>query len=682
MNETASFAQAVDRGNRFLARENFLLAKQAFEEACRIRVAPELQEPMAACDRGLLALKRKEAIKKGRRLEQKGKWAEALVCFEQAAAWEGEAWLTERVALLQQKCTLATVTEQVRSVTGSVDLEAQLAVYAQVVALDPQPPAINQQAICLLQLRRPEAVVALYACHPPVHDLARYLLGLAHAHLASFGEAVTWWAQVTEPLTEWQAQWRGWIPLVYRALREEPPGPSAVAVYRFICRLQAAGARHADLRPYEAFFHLQALAAWWRCGVPDGDADLLESWPDTLSPAWLGQYARIYFKLAQRDARYLETAISLWLTAIYQDGLLDALAAHALFATPIDRQTLRSRLLQAMEQVLAMHERAGALSPGIHAWWRVETRSIMGCARLAGLGGQPEIFPCTLGFADRFGGSAAILALLQQHRTALDDGGEWFLELLAAFSPFRSAVLGVERGDLEKALTAIPVTARDELADYCRQRVHWAMAVKTLTAGRKGARKGFLAALPLVQKYPAYAEALVPLAFADLETPVLQELGEVMELLVPHGVSPKFREATAHLIGIKAEQLLYGRPNFRTVGALLDRADQIHMGTEMVKAARATLYQEMAFEQFFAAMRKRNVTRAAQIVQDTDLPELTSHFFEGMERICQAASGWKLEEQIVSLREFEAACRLVDPRHPVTKAVGQQLAALLAKQPL
>lgn len=678
MDETAPFDQAVDRGNRFLGRGNFLLAKQAFEEASRMRAAPELQESMVECDRGLLALKRREAIKKGRRLEQKGKWAEALVCFEQAAAWDGEAWLTERIALLQQKCTLATVEEQVRSVTGSVDMEAQLAVYAQAVVLDPQPITVNRQATCLLQLRRPKAVVDLYACYPPVNDLSRYLLGLAHAQLASFGDAVTWWAQVTEPQAEWQAQWRGWIPFVYRALQAEPPGPPAVAVYRFICRLQKMGA-HADFLPYEVFFHIQALAAWWSCGVPDGYADLLESWPATLTPAWLGQYARIYFKLAQRDARYLETAISLWLTAIYQDGLLDALSAHVLFVTPIDRQTLRTRLLQAMEQVLAMHERAGTLVPGIRAWWRVETQSIMGAARFAGLGEQPEIFPCTLGFADRFGESAAILALLQQHRAALDDGGEWFWELLAAFSPFRSALLGLERGDLEKSLTFIPSTAHDELANYCRQRVQWAMAVKTLTAGRKGARKGFLAAMPLVQKYPNYAEALVPLAFADLETHLLQELGEVMELFVPHAVSPKFCEATAHLIGTKAMQLLYGRPNFRTVEALLDRADQIFRGTEMVKAARATLHRDMAFEQFVSAMRKRNVIRAAQIVQDTNLPELTSNFFAGMEHICQTVSDWELEEQIVPLREFDTACRLVDPRHPVTKAVGHKLAALLAK---
>ncbi len=686
MDDNMPFEQAVGKGHHFLTRDNFFLAKQYFESALRLREAPEIRDAIALCDRGLITLKRKDTLKKGRRLEQKGKWDEALLCFKQASDWEEEGWVTDKISALQQKMTLSAVTEQMRKVADSDDLELKLATYNRALALDPSVTMINGKAACLLHLQRPDEVVALYDIHPPTDDRGCYLLGLALAHQGRLGEAVLWWERVTVHVAEILEQWRGWVPFVYRALHAVPPGPPHIAVYRWLRRLQADRFQ-ADLTPYEPFFHAQALAAWWQGGLPDEHRDLLHPWPPTLTRTGLGRHAQLYFQLAQRDVNCLETAISLWLTAVYQDALLDSLAAHVLFATPVDRQELRDRLLLALERVLDAHERAGGLPSGIRVLWRVEKRSIEALSRLAPTGERPELFPCTAGLADRLGLSTRIWALLQRPDVAREAGEEWFQVLLAAFSPFRLSLVWLEQGEEEKALAHLATLHRAEqkglcdavqavTATYCRQRIHWALAIKAIRKGDKGVRKWLTIALPLVHAYPVYAEELIPLAYEDLEPHALMELGEIMERLVPRVCSRPFREATAHLLGIKALQLVHNASNYRSVEALLERADTICRDTEMVKTARENLKKKVAFDQLDAAFRKRNTARAAQVVQEANDPEVKAAFFETMEMVADAIGGWEEKDRLVPLRELCTHCREVDPDHAVTRRIERKLQLL------
>ena len=287
---------------------------------------------------------------------------------------------------------------------------------------------------------------------------------------------------------------------------------------------------------------------------------------------------------------------------------------------------------------------------------------------------RPELFPCSPGFAARFDLSEALLGFLRAHRASLDDGGEPFQELLAGFSPTGSVLALLERGEEDKALALLPSTARDELTDYCRQRVYWAIAIKKLRHGEKQARKRLLAALPLIKTHPAHANDLVHLVYEDLEPHVYAELAEVMEILTAQVSSPGFREATAYAMGVKAMQLL--PRNFQTIKALLDRAYTIHPGSEMVKTAYEKYHKFFAFDQLGKAFRKQNVERALQVAQGTTAPEIRKLFFSTMKSWSQQIAEMELTRRVAELRRFYNSCLQLDPHHPVTHAIGAELQRL------
>lgn len=676
MDDTTQFTQAVDKGRLFLARENFILAKQFFESALRMREDPQIQAAITQCERGLIGIKRKEAIKKGRRLEQKNKFGEALSCFEQANTWEEEPWLTDKITLLRQKQTLVEMTNQLRASEQSNDLETKLAAYDQALALGPNTSTINGKAAVLLQAHTPAEVIVLYTTHPPSNDYGRYLLGLAHAQQHCFGAAMSWWEQITDIHPPWLEQWRGLIPFAYRELLNLPAGSHHMATCRLIDRLHTPQSQP-DLTRYAEFFKIKAMETWWHAGMPDQHEAWLQ--PDPRTIPWLGCYAQIYFKLAHQDVRHLEIAIPLWLTAIYQDSLLENLAVHQLQATPIHTQELRNRLQDAMERLISSCERTDTLPPGIRALWQIEKKSIAALTRFPPAPESFTIFPCTPDFANRFGLATQIQEILRQHRTLMNDEGDWFQELSASFSPAGPALLWLERGDETRALALIPPTAKDEQANYCRWRVAWATAVKILKEGKKGARKWLMIARPLLQTSPVYQETLIQLAFTNLEANAIIELEEIMTLLVENIPSAKFREATAHLIGIKVLQLMHTKQTPRNLETLLNQADKLHPNTGMVKNARAYLHKKVTYDQLDAALHKQNLTKAVQIASQTDDQKIRNHFFGAMEAFAASIMDWEKSEQVALYREFYTHCRNLDPNHPVTLSIGKQLEQLQAK---
>lgn len=176
MENLSIFAQAVRDGERFLARNNFLLARRAFETALAIQETPELLERQALCV--------KEIIKQGRKLEQKGRWLEALRHFERV---EGEQeWLTSRIQALRQKVNGSAAQETLDSAEQNPDLETRVGVYDQIIfqyllSDDIKNNINNKKIFCLLQLGRYDQVLTFYAHHPPLEDRSYYYRGFAYA---------------------------------------------------------------------------------------------------------------------------------------------------------------------------------------------------------------------------------------------------------------------------------------------------------------------------------------------------------------------------------------------------------------------------------------------------------------------------------------------------------------------
>lgn len=675
MENNTLFEQAVRNGTRFLNRNNFLLAKKAFEAALLIQTTPELLEKVELCIREVARKERKEAIKRGRKLEQKGQWTDALLCFEKAIG--EEAWIATRILELQKKIELAAITKKVSMAEQGHDLEARITAYNQALALHTIADDFAQEIrikkiYCLLRLGRYAEVTVLYAAHPPVNDRCHYYAGLAYAKVGQYCTALAQWTKIKTKEPLFVQQCLNLIPFVYRELRAVPAEQAHVSAYHNIHHLLGKMPTP-DWQPYAKSLQRLAQAFLWQEEKFSELLDLLPPLSENLSISLLGVYARLYFKLAEQDASFLEKAIPLWLTAIHSESLLNSLYARQQ-SPEMDVLELRDRLWQQLEQLIAQKS---DLPPAVSVFWQTEKRMIKSLAVLPRLEeGRPEIFPCTPEFAVLYQQSAKVLTFLQKHRGSLDDGKESFQELRAYFSPWGPSLIQMGQGKEATALATIPATDRESLADYCRQRIHWHCGIANLLRGEKQARKHLMSALPLIRTYHSYTDELMRLAFADLDMVACVELAEVLELLYPQVKEKRFCEATAHVMGLKATYLLNKTQNNTAAMKILNKAMAIYPDSVMVKTVMEQVQRQMIFDQMANALRKNNLGRAVQILQDNPDPESKEYFFTTISQWSEDIVTWEAEEQHKALHNFYDHCLHLDPNHPVTQTMGQKIQQL------
>ena len=684
MKNTSLFVQAMRNGERFLTKNNFLLAKQAFEAALILQETPDLLEKLALCVQGIARQERKKRIKQGRRLEQKGQWAEALFCFEQvvAAATEeeeggDEGWVRLRITELQKKIKLSEMMSMLSRVEQGDDLGAKVEAYTQILALHNTVDDFSQEILakrmyCLLQQGCYAEVTELYDAHPPTSCRCRYYAGFAYAKVGQYPMALLQWVEVKCKDPQFVQQRLTLIPFVYRALRTIPVEQAHVSAYRNICRLLEDAPRPEDWRPYADALLRLVLTFFWQKKRFAELLDLLSPLAQNLSVSLLGLYARVYIKLAEEDLHALEKAIPLWLTALHTEPLLDRLYARQQNPDMVLSE-LRDRLWQSLERMITQ----GAMLPsGLLAFWQTENRIIQRLAALPRLKGAPDIFPCTPEFAILYGQSAKVLAFLQENQAVLGGGDAAFQELCAYFSPWGPCLIQVVRGEEEAALARMTAVGRGALADYCRQKIHWHCGIKKLLRGERQARKHLVAALPLIKSYPFYVDELVRMAFSDLEMVAYVELAEILELLHTQISTEPFQEATAHVMGLKATHLLNTSRNSATALKILDKAEAIHPGSVMVQTVRVQAQRRLTFDRLSVALRKNSLDRAVQILQDDTDPEPREYFFETMERWTLDILAWKEGDREKALARIYDHCFRLEPDHPVVRIVAQRFQGL------
>jgi hypothetical protein len=69
MSTDITYREAGQKAERFFAKSNFPLAKKEFEKALQLQPSAELQEKIRLCSQEIDLQKRKDTIKRGRRLE-------------------------------------------------------------------------------------------------------------------------------------------------------------------------------------------------------------------------------------------------------------------------------------------------------------------------------------------------------------------------------------------------------------------------------------------------------------------------------------------------------------------------------------------------------------------------------------------------------------------------------------
>jgi len=473
------------------------------------------------------------------------------------------------------------------------------------------------------------------------------------------------------------AQVEGLLPFVCRELDAE--GQGYARAYGFFQAVPDTE-KSPLLNKYERYFKLKYIEELWSRGEYDEILALLPPEEEAMSLPLLALYAKLYFKLAQRNIGYLEPAISFWLTAVYNDQILESLHIKRLLGESLDSGAIREALFQSMESLVEGYARDGLLSERLRAFWEIEARIIRRVSTGSLTAHPPELFPCTPAFASQSSLTSQVLEFLEERRKAAADETEESIEASAYFSEVGRSLMLMELGEEDKALSLVLKNPQDELETYCRQRVFLGYGMKKAREGEKRLKKYFLEALPLLEQYPRYRDAVIELVYAEEDVKSYVGLAEAMELLSEYLQTPSFREATAHAMSIKAlELILHSNVSPVVAEKLLRKAIGIYPDSHLAQSTLTDLKRRMSFDELAKAFKRQNLSKAVNVVNSDRDPRHIDYFFETMEHWYQSVMDWDPGEKLIALREFYGSCRLVDSEHPLTIEIGAELRHLEEK---
>ncbi|VFM95226.1 MAG: hypothetical protein BECKG1743D_GA0114223_100736 [Candidatus Kentron sp. G] len=725
MGKTDRFQKALSRGEQLFAKESYVAAKKEFDHVLRIAPSEDIQEKVRICEEQIRLERRKEQIKKARRLEKKGDIEGALDCFTAAStaipSIAPEPWLQDKITQLRHCLETEQAQAAVEKAGGEEDPSARLAIYDMALTRGSDPELLEKKAGCLVEMGRYEEALLLYTQESASGSLPQSMQGRY-----DFGYARIARGQYLEGLAQWEPLLPGYpalfpqiiilLPYLARELEHKRPTGQGygyalprrilATIAKTISSEAASGPQDSPpqdkqaIEQYLRYFDYCYLKELWYTGNHREIPRLLPSPPRPRDVPFL---AKIYFSLSESDIDYLGPAITYWLTAIYNRHTLRSLHVHQAIPDVPGDGILRDGLLELLDKQFSAHARAGRLSPSLKAHWQTERRQI---ARLAALPIEPEggalssadttdpqgsssggdvtdghgwCFPCTPAFAREFGISDAIVRLLQEKKDEIMDGvtldeQDWF-ELCVGYLPLGQYIEWIEPGNEEKIFKALPDKAPDPETGYLRQRIAFRCGINRVQAGGRHSRRYFQAATPLLATNPHLRQELIDLVYGYTSEKVISSLSEAMEFLSQHMDDANFLEAAAHCIGLEVENLMAQGVSANLVEKRLNVGLAIHPDCPQIQTALQSVRREQNFRRVNKAMKTGNVIKAARVVFDSKDEVMEGLFFDAIENAHASIPLTSDEEMVVPrLRELYEACCIVDEEHWLVERLGEDLA--------
>ena len=222
----------------------------------------------------------------------------------------------------------------------------------------------------------------------------------------------------------------------------------------------------------------------------------------------------------------------------------------------------------------------------------------------------------------------------------------------------------------------MPPPGADPLSRYLHQCIALGCGISRIRNGERQNRKYFQAALPLLEGTAHFRQQLIDLAYSEPTEKVLSSLAEAMEFLSPHVSEPDFLQAAAHTIGGDAEILLDHGVNQATVEKRLKKALAIYPDSHQAKSLLAEIRREQSFKRMHKAFKSGDVTKAADIVRNSDDPEIRGYFFNTIERWRQDLATEDKTMRLNVLNSMYRNCLYIDREHPTTLEIAADLKQL------
>ena len=723
-NQQKKYEQALNKAEIFYNKKNYQSAKRHFDFALRlnpglIKIDLAIADKINICQHQEALRLRKEDIKKARNYEKKNKFSQALELFEKALSLEKEDWIEDKIAQLKEKLAHSDIADIGPNAQTNFDPKAKLQALQKLLENNQNNIQIKKQmAQCYVKSEQYHEAITLYqdiaqTTHTAkLSDNDAYYLGYAYLQTGELILGLLQWSNISPSHSQAGiifSQFQQLLPFAIDELNTIPhdqPDKTLILnnFYKYLCLFDPIDKNLSDIENEDIdklkFLYIEQL---WQTHQYDEILPLIQPFPDTITLAQLELYAKLYFRLASKhnNIQYLEYAISFWLSAIYNDKLLQSLAS---FQQAIDTKNavdkkndavnrikeLQDQLLLKLEQLIDDIEKETKLPEHFKNQWQNERHIIQ---RMYQFGNksktfrkniETDFFPCTPVFAQKFHLNEIIYPLISSNRRYLMGkhshlSEDEFYKMRCYYSPLAEFMFQANNGEELSALKSLSKTLSfdfddKELIDYCQQKIAFQYAYRMLFQSSEKADKYFRQALPLIVKYPEYANKLSTLALLD-RTPlkVYVQLPGIMEILSKQIKTAKFLEATAYSIAMKAVHLSHAHASTKLIQKLLDKAISIDPDSHAIKSIIEDNTYQLYIDQMHKAFGKSNVHQAANIVQRSQNTRIKDYFFKVIDQWIGEIREFDKGARFLELKDFYRYCRQIDKAHPVTLKISEEI---------
>ena len=682
--------QALAKGQQFFSKENYQLAKHHFDIALKLDKTliedPILSKKIEKCRQQEPLLLRKEVIKKGRRSEKKKKYSMALEYFIEANKLQKEEWLEKKILELKGE----TAQSQLSDLETENDPKTELKICQQALQLDQNNITIKKRlAQCQVKLQQYNKAIKLFSDINDLSDADYYYLGYAYLQTGELLQGLVLWLKISPQNKQSSlilAQLETLLPYAIQKLETLSYQAENTKIlkdlYESICQ-------NASLIESKQAIEIYYIKHLWQAAEYTSILKIITPLPVVISITQLDFYAKLFFKLATIDVQYLEQAISFWLSAIYNETLLNRLST----ADDIELAIITSKLEDLLTELIKSVEKEHLLPEQLKKLFENERYFIQLLAKLPNKEIATPFFPCTPIFAQQSKITDQIYQLIQSNKALLigeekDQISEiQFNDLCLYFSPLAEPMLMADNKKERDAFKYISQKVKFNnpiLSNYCRQKIAYQYAFRMLIENTdnnfKNIEKYFLMARPLIEKHPQYADKLTQLSLLS-ETPIeiYNSLATVMEPLNKKIKTAKFIEATSYAMALKAKCLMEQNVKMEIIDKLLQRALKIAPDSLIVKSMINKKNEFIIFQQINKAFKVQNPIKAAKVIiqAEGDKSEYIEYFFETIESWRESVLLWNdQEDKKLTLYDFYKSCRRLDKHHPLTIQMGKDIEQL------
>ncbi|MEW5801345.1 MAG: tetratricopeptide repeat protein [bacterium] len=717
------YQELLEKAEKLFQKEKFGSARHHFTEAQQIYPSEELQNRIHACEEnaGRMALAQ-DLMRQGYQLEREKKLKDAFKTFQRSL----EAWENREIRILaeklQSKLPKPTLDPGFRLEAERRYAEA-IERYKEVLEWEDNPQAKDRMGICLVKQGSYTEAAWLLEQSLSKDPEIRYYAGYALARLGHYGEALRQWEMIGQARPELNRQREKLLEIAVRDLlhRSRLEGEFESA-YQEAVNLLSCYPALSLVRQCVRSMRLHHLEELWQQGKFEAILDFLSvRHPIPLQESGESEeflpviLAKVYYRLAETNAEYLPEAITFWLTVIHNPKYLAPfnLRDQKDLPTAEGQDQLTLNLQQKLDQLIQHYKTRqketgqkksgqGEISLGktrqgetrqretrqeeegrlkeILAHWEIEQMAVTFLREITQAQdpkpAQLRHALCTPAFAERFGHSSSILAILREVRPRWEND-ERFWIVGASFSAARMSLLLLQKDRVEEAMAALPAQKEDEFVNYCRQRIFFRLGMERLQKGETNLKKYFTQAVPLIQRFKEYEKEIIRLAqgIGDNQEKLIS-MDEVLQVLIRHITSSELLEITSYIMSYKANVLYSaGLIKVQDVERILKKALELHPGNEFARSGLQEMHSRQALEELTRALDKGNVKKAATITINAESDEAEEAFFDFIDVVLEELDSPLLdrEKKILFLRDLYHQCERVDPSHPVLEDIAEEL---------